>query len=84
MTIGVEPSEYLAKMSESKCDFIYHDFLNKTLCGEILEKHGPLDLVVGNNVFAHIDDLMAAFKNVTELLKTDGYFLIIFMPQELR
>ncbi len=75
VTIGVEPSEYLAKMSQSMCDFIYHDFLNETLCREILEKHGPLDLVVGNNVFAHIDDLMAAFENVTELLKTDGYFI---------
>lgn len=75
VTIGVEPSEYLAKMSENKCDFIYHNFLNKTLCRDILEKHGPIDLVVGNNVFAHIDDLMEAFKNVTELLKTDGYFI---------
>ena len=75
VTIGVEPSEYLAKMSENKCDFMYHDFLNETLCRVILEKHGPIDLVVGNNVFAHIDDLMEAFKNVTELLKTDGYFI---------
>ena len=74
-TIGVEPSEYLAKISQSMCDFIYHDFLNETLCREILERHGPLDLVVGNNVFAHIDDLMEAFKNVTELLKIDGYFI---------
>jgi len=74
-TIGIEPSEYLAKMSENKCDFIYHNFLNETLCRDILEMHGPIDLVVGNNVFAHIDDLMEAFKNVTELLRTDGYFI---------
>lgn len=75
VTIGVEPSEYLAKMSENKCDFIYHNFLNETLCKDILEKHGPIDLVVGNNVFAHIDNLMEAFKNVTKLLKTEGYFI---------
>ena len=75
VTIGVEPSEYLAKLSQSKCDFIYHDFLNETLCREILDKHGPIDLVVGNNVFAHIDDLMTAFKNATTLLKKDGYFI---------
>ena len=74
-TIGIEPSEYLAKVSENKCDFIYHNFLNATLCRDILEKHGPIDLVVGNNVFAHIDDLMEAFNNVSALLKTDGYFI---------
>lgn len=74
-TIGIEPSAYLAKMSQNKCDFIYHDFLSAALCEEILERHGPIDLVVGNNVFAHIDDLMEAFKNAMELLKPDGYFI---------
>lgn len=74
-TIGVEPSAYLAKLSKDKSDFIYHDFFNEALCQEILERHGSIDLVVGNNVFAHIDDLMEAFKNVARLLKTDGYFI---------
>ena len=75
VTIGIEPSEYLAKMSQNKCDFMYHDFLNASLSQKIVEKHGKIDLVVGNNVFAHIDDLMDAFKNVMELLKTNGYFI---------
>jgi SAM-dependent methyltransferase len=75
MTIGVEPSEHLAKLSQGKCDFMYHDFLNEALCREIIQKHGPLDLVVGNNVFAHIDDLLDAFKNVMQVLTIDGYFI---------
>lgn len=75
VAIGIEPSEYLAKMSQNKCDFMYHDFLNASLSQKIVEKHGKIDLVVGNNVFAHIDDLMDAFKNVMELLKTNGYFI---------
>ena len=74
-TIGVEPSEYLANMSRDKSDFIYHDFLDSQLCKKILENHGPVNLVVGNNVFAHIDDLMGAFRHVSELLINNGYFI---------
>jgi len=74
-TIGVEPSEYLANMSRTKSDFIYHDFLDAKLCRQIHDKHGFIDVVVGNNVFAHIDDLMGAFRHVLELLKNNGYFI---------
>lgn len=74
-TIGVEPSNFLAKMSVDKCDFIYQDFLDTALCERIIENHGFVDLVVGNNVFAHIDDLMGAFCNVFKVLKTDGFFI---------
>lgn len=75
MTVGVEPSGHLASMSSNKCDFIYQDFLDANLCERIVEKHGFVDLVVGNNVFAHIDDLIESFKNVLNVLKTDGYFI---------
>ncbi|CAB4829411.1 unannotated protein [freshwater metagenome] len=75
ITIGVEPSASLVELSKSKCNTIYHGFLNQELTKRILSDSESVDLVVGNNVFAHIDDIVDAIKNVYDLLKVDGYFI---------
>jgi SAM-dependent methyltransferase len=38
----------------------------------VLRRIGPVDLVVANNVFAHIDDLAEVFRAVDEILSPDG------------
>jgi SAM-dependent methyltransferase len=42
---------------------------------------GPVDLVVANNVFAHIDDLQGVFRGVAKILKPDG--ALVFEVQYL-
>jgi SAM-dependent methyltransferase len=41
-----------------------------------LEPAAPFDLIVANNVMAHIDDLDAVVELVTELLSQDGTFVV--------
>jgi hypothetical protein len=43
---------------------------------EITSKHGKPGVIVGNNVFAHIDDLNAAFECAEEFLDEDGHFIL--------
>jgi SAM-dependent methyltransferase len=70
--IGVEPSQKLAEMSKEKCEAVYAGFLNKDLSKILLDEYGEFDFVVGNNVFAHIDDLVGAFKAAEKILKPNG------------
>ena len=45
------------------------------MVNEILTVHGHASIVVGNNVFAHIEDLNEAFKNVANVLNPTGMFI---------
>jgi SAM-dependent methyltransferase len=73
--IGIEPSQQLAEMSKEKCEAVYTNFLDKELSDFLVKKYGNFDFVVGNNVFAHIDDLIGAFKIAQSLLKLEGYLV---------
>lgn len=43
-----------------------------TAANIILRRAGPIDLIVANNVFAHIDDLQGVFRAIDEVLSPDG------------
>ncbi len=73
--LGVEPSNQLARECSDQGLDVIHGFLSEDLVNRILSDRGPVSVVVGNNVFAHIDDLLGAFRNVNALLDTDGLFI---------
>ena len=73
--IGIEPSQQLAKISKEKCEAVYTNFLDRELSDFLVKEYGDFDFVVGNNVFAHIDDLVGAFKNAYTILKQGGYLI---------
>ena len=74
-SIGIEPSSFLAKDCVRKNLNVYNSYLNQEVVAEILQSHGHASIVLGNNVFAHIDDMRAAFKNVFDLLGHSGVFI---------
>ena len=73
--IGIEPSQQLAEMSKEKCEAVYTNFMGKELSDFLVKEYGEFDFVVGNNVFAHIDDLVGAFKIAHTILKQGGYLV---------
>ena len=73
--IGLEPSSILVEECTNRGLEVIHGFLNSEVVEFAKSKWGMFDVVVGNNVFAHIDDLHQAFLNVHELLSDEGYFL---------
>ena len=74
-SIGIEPSEYLAKECINRNLNVYNAYLNEKTVGQITQSHGKASIVLGNNVFAHIEDMKTAFNNVFEILEDSGIFI---------
>jgi len=75
MAVGIEPSEKLASHCRRIGLEVKQGYLDNDIVESILGEFGPADVVVGNNVFAHIDDLVSAFRLVEKLLKKEGFFV---------
>jgi SAM-dependent methyltransferase len=73
--VGIEPSTTLTKRCEERGLEVHTDFLNDLLAKRLRSEYKEFDVVVGNNVFAHIDDLPLAFRLVEGLLSEEGYFI---------
>jgi SAM-dependent methyltransferase len=74
-SIGIEPSSFLAKECVTNNLNVYNSYLDSKVVAEIIQSHGHASIVLGNNVFAHIDDMRTAFKNVFDLLGNSGVFI---------
>ena len=74
-SIGIEPSEYLAKECINRNLNVYNAYLDEKIVGQITQSHGKASIVLGNNVFAHIEDMKTAFNNVFEILEDSGIFV---------
>lgn len=73
--LGLEPSKALVDECNNRGLNVIQGFLNDETVANAKSQWGDFDVVVGNNVFAHIDDLYSAFLNVNELLVDDGLFI---------
>lgn len=73
--IGVDPAENIAKKANQDGIFTIPKFLDDSVCFEILQKYGYLDLITANNVFAHNSDLWAFLTHVKNMLTDDGVFV---------
>jgi len=74
-SIGVEPSEFLAKDCVAKKQVVYNSYFDEGTVNKIITEHGKASIVLGNNVFAHIEDLRKAFNNVSNILDSNGLFI---------
>jgi nucleoside-diphosphate-sugar epimerase/SAM-dependent methyltransferase len=71
--MGVEPASNVAQIAKDNgIPTINGYFTSKTLLGY----HQIPDLVTASNVFAHADDLQGITKNVFNVLKQDGTFIV--------
>jgi len=73
--VGIEPSKILVEECSQRGLDVVHGFLNSENVESAKSRWGYFDVVVGNNVFAHIDNLHDAFLNVYDLLSKDGFFI---------
>jgi methylation protein EvaC len=71
--IGVDPS--------SKDPLVWKYPFNEETASLILRRVGTVDMVLANNVFAHIDDLDSVFRGVDAILSLQG--VLIFEVQYL-
>lgn len=76
MAIGIEPAENLARMANQEGAETINDFFSEKSAEEILRRKGKADIITANNVFAHINDIHEAARNVKMLLKDNGAYII--------
>lgn len=76
--LGVDPAKNIVKKAQNEGVPTYNDFFSKKTAEHIKKKYGSADLIVGTNVFAHMDDLGDALKGVNLLLKNNGVLIMEF------
>jgi SAM-dependent methyltransferase len=74
--LGIEPSVNVGAAAVAKGVPTRTDFLDPAVAAAVRAEHGPADLVVANNVYAHIPDLLGFTRGLRTLLADDGLLSI--------
>ena len=74
--LGVEPSVNVGAAARDRGVPTLTAFLDETTAAAVRAEHGPADLVVANNVYAHIPDLLGFTRSLRGLLADDGWLSI--------
>lgn len=73
--IGVDPATNIVQSIADPRITVVNDFFGAAVAARIRSKHGPADLIVANNVYAHIPDINDVTGGVADLLAPDGVFV---------
>ncbi|KND49399.1 MAG: putative methyltransferase [Parcubacteria bacterium C7867-008] len=72
---GVDPAPNIVEIANERGIPTYCDFFGPDAANLLTEKHGKASVIVGTNVFAHIDDLHSVLSACDTLLTDDGVFI---------
>ena len=81
--LGIEPAKNVAEVAQSMGIPTVVEFLGLTTGSDIAERYGHADLVVANNVFAHVPDIRDFAAGLRALVKETGLVTLEF-PHLLR
>ncbi len=84
--LGVDPAVNVGRIAKKKALDIIIDYFGVKVADTIINKYGKADLILANNVLAHIDNMDNVFKGVSKLLKNDGIliFEVHYFPDLLK
>jgi len=76
--LGIEPTRSTAQAAISKGIDTVIEFLNPETANEVLSRYQKADLLIGNNVFAHVPDIRGFTDSLALLLSEDGTLVLEF------
>jgi SAM-dependent methyltransferase len=76
--LGIEPAVNVAKVAIAKGIPSVSRFFGRDCARDIAREHGAPDLIVGNNVLAHVPDINDFVGGMQALLKPDGVITMEF------
>jgi len=76
--LGIEPAENVAKVAEQKGIPTLVKFFSEKTANELLSEGKKADLIVGNNVLAHVPNLNDFVEGLRVLLKPNGVITMEF------
>ncbi len=74
--VGVEPAKNICDIARSQGIDTLEGFFDENIVEDILKIKGKADIITANNVFAHVGNIKELTKNVKNLLKENGVFII--------
>ncbi|WP_240542979.1 class I SAM-dependent methyltransferase [Solihabitans fulvus] len=74
--LGIEPSVNVGAVARARGVPTLTAFLDKDTGARVRSEHGPADLVVANNVYAHVPDVLGFTAGLRELVADDGWVSI--------
>jgi C-methyltransferase-like protein/putative zinc binding protein/methyltransferase family protein len=82
-SLGIEPAANIAEVAQRRGIDTEVMFLGEQTGRDVASRHGSADLVVANNVFAHVPDIVDFSKGLRELVADSGR-VSIEIPHLLR
>ena len=76
--LGIEPTSSTATVARKLGIPVLQEFFNLTLAKSLAAKGNKADLIVANNVYAHVQDINDFTKGLKELLKPRGTITLEF------
>ncbi len=76
--LGVEPTKSTASEARKFGIPVVEEFFSESLGSEIAVQYGKADLIIGNNVYAHVPDINDFTRGLKALLKQDGTISLEF------
>ena len=76
--VGIEPTESTAKAAKRVGVPTITKFFGNDFAVEFVQNYGQADLVIGNNVFAHVPDINDFVEGLVTILKPDGIITLEF------
>lgn len=73
--IGVDPATNIVKTINDPRITIINDFFTESVVKKIIATHGKADMVLANNVYAHIPDIQGITRAVRDVLNDEGVFI---------
>jgi SAM-dependent methyltransferase len=73
--IGVDPASNIISTINDERINVINDFFTEETSKRVVEKFGKVDMVLANNVFAHIPDICGVTRAIRDVLSNDGVFI---------
>lgn len=73
--LGVDPAKNVAQMANERGTPTIAEPWGEAVAKRIAQEHGKADVIIGNNVVAHINDHQGLVRAVKELLAQNGAFV---------
>ena len=74
-TLGIDPSDEPVKIARKNKITTIKDYFTFNFSKKIKKEIGTFDLIIANNVFAHMNDMESITKGISNLLEKNGYFI---------
>ena len=74
--LGIDPAANVAKVAEANGVKTLCDFFGVALAEKLVQQGKAADLILANNVMAHIPEINGVMKGIRLLLKADGLFVM--------